>query len=108
MTVLLIHTDAEIGVMLCQGFSEKNTFFILSNQLRQIFDDLYRSHILGRDKMGSSTLYNTPAVMWATLQSHEIISEFLKHKIKHQLSITSIFVHFIVTAKILVPLQEIS
>ena len=34
--------------------------------------------------------------------------EFSKHEIKHRPSITSIFVRFIITAKILEPLQEIS
>ena len=104
---LIIHTDAEISIMLCQGFSEENILSLLSNHMRHIFDDLYRDHILGRDKLGSSTVDKTSAILWDTLQSHELMSEFSKHDIKRHPSITFIFVCFIITANILEPLQEI-
>ena len=45
--------------------------------------------------------------MWDTLQSHELILEFSKHQIKYHPSITSIFVRFLITAKISEALQEI-
>ena len=70
MMTLLIHTDAEVHILLCQGFLEKQIRSLLSDQLRQIFDDLYRVRILGRNKLGSSTMDNTDSILWATLQSH--------------------------------------
>ena len=105
MMTLLIHTDVEIRILLCQGFSDKNILSLLSYQLRQIFDDLYWVRIMGRDKLGYSTVGEIDYILWNTLQSHEVMAEFSKHKIKHHPSITSIFVCFLVTAKISEPLQ---
>ena len=59
----MIHTYAEIDILLCQGFSDKNILSIQSDQMRQIFDDLYWSHIMGRDKMEYSIVYDTAAIM---------------------------------------------
>ena len=64
--------DAEISILLCQVFSEKQIFSLLSNQLRRVFDNLYRARILGRDKLGSSTMDSTATIMWDMLQSHEV------------------------------------
>ena len=50
IVVLLIYMDAEISIILCQGFSEKNNFYLLSYHMRQIFYELYRDWILGRYK----------------------------------------------------------
>ena len=79
----------------------------LSNHPRQIFDYLYWDHILGRYKLVSSTVDKTDPILWATLQSHEVMVEFSKHNIKCHPSITSIFFRFLITANILEPLQEI-
>ena len=46
--------------------------------------------------------------MLATLHSHEIMAEFSKHEIKRHTSIKYIFVCFLITAKILELLQDIS
>ena len=105
---LQINTDAEIIIMLYQGFSEKNILSLLSNQLRQIFYDLYRVCILGRDRLGSSTVDETTAILWATLQIHKVMADFSKHAIKRQPSITSIFVRFLIKSKTSEPLKEIS
>ena len=64
---LLIHTDVEVRILLCQGFLEKQIRSLLSDQLRQIFDDLYRVRILGSNKLGSSTVDKTASILWATL-----------------------------------------
>ena len=92
--------------MSCQGLSEKNILSLLSNHLRQIFDDLYRAQIMGRNKLGSSTVDKTTTILWATIQSHEVMANFYRHNIKRHHSITSIFVRFLITAKILEPLQD--
>ena len=42
-------------------------------------------------------------MMWSTLHSHEVVADFYKHKITCYPSITSIFVHFLDTAKIYEP-----
>ena len=102
---LLINMYAEIRILLCQGFSEKNILSILSDQTRQIFDDLYLVSIMGRDKLSSSTVDKTATILWATLHIHEVMAEFSKHDIKRHPSITFIFVRFLITAKIYDPLQ---
>ena len=63
---------------------------------------------MGRGKLGSSTIEETSVILWDTLQSHDVMAEFSKHGIKRHPSVTSIFVCFLITAKILEPLQEIS
>ena len=105
--MLLIHTDADIGIMLCQGFSEKNILSLLSNHIRQIFDDLYQARILGRDKLGSSTVDKTVTFIWAMFQINEVMAEFFKQGIKRHPSITSIFIRLLITSNIYEPLQEI-
>ena len=65
-TTLLIITDAEINILMCQGFSEK-IFSLLSKQLRKTFDGLYWARILVREKLGSSNVGKTTTIMWATL-----------------------------------------
>ena len=107
MMTPLIYTDAETIILSCQEFSEENILPLLSDQLRHIFGDLYWARILGRDKLGSSTVDKTAKILWATLQSHEVMAKFSKHEIKRHLSITSIFVCFIITANLSEPLQEI-
>ena len=107
MRILLIHMDAEIIIMSCQGFSEKNILSLLSDKLRQIFDDLCQARILGGGGLGSSTTYNTTSILWYVLHIHEVMAEFSKHNIKRQTSITSIFVRFLITAKIYDTLQKI-
>ena len=59
-----IHMDEEISILSCQGFSEKNNLSLLSNHLRQIFDDLYQARIMERDKLGSFNLDETAVVLW--------------------------------------------
>ena len=108
MITLVLHTDVEIRIMLCHGFSDKNILSVLSNHLRQVFDDLYWASIMGRENYVSSTVDEIPAILWTTLQSHEVMSEFYKHEIKIHPSITSIFVRFFSTANISEPLQGIS
>ena len=76
--------------------------------MRHIFDDLYQACIMGRGDLGSSTLYETATILWETLQIHEVMVEFSKPDIKRLPSITSIFVRFLITAKILEPIKEIS
>ena len=49
----------------------------------------------------------TPSILWAMLQSHEVMEEFSKHKIKQHPSITSIFFRFLITTNIYEPLQDI-
>ena len=107
MMKLLVHTDAEISIMSCQGLSDKSTLSLLSDQLMHIFDDFYRARIMGRGKLGSSTVDETATILRAVLQSHEVMVEFSKHNIKCHPSITSIFFRFLITANILEPLQEI-
>ena len=82
MMIVIIQTDAEISILLCQGFSEKNILSLLSNQLREIFDDLYWGLILERGKMAYFNVDETAAMLWGTLQSHEVVTDFSKHKIK--------------------------
>ena len=53
---LLIHKDADIRILSCQGFSYKNIISLFSNQMRDTFDSLYQYRILGQDKLGSSTV----------------------------------------------------
>ena len=91
MMTLLIHTDAEISILPCQGFSEKNILSLLSDQPGNIFDELYQACILGREKLVSSTVDNTTTILWAVTQSHEVMEKFSKHKIKRHPSITSKF-----------------
>ena len=107
MMMFLIHIDAEISILSCQWFLEKNILSLLSDQLMQNFDDLYWARILGREKFVSSTVDDTATILWATIQSHELMVELSKHDIKLYPSITSIFVRILITAKILEPLQEI-
>ena len=90
-----------------KGYQIKNLISLLSDQMRQIFDDMYWARILGRDMLGSSTMDETAAILWAVLNSHEVMSEFYKYKIKRHLSIKSIFVRFLITTNISEPLQEI-
>ena len=87
---------------------KENILSLLSEQLRHIFDDLYQACIIVRDKLVSSTVEKTSVILWDTLQSHEVMAEFSKHDIKRHPSITVIFVCFLITAKILEPLQDIS
>ena len=92
-------------------YSAKDSYIILSllsDHLRHIFENLYRSHILGKNNLGSSTVYETSAIFWAMLQSYEVMSELSKQDIKRHPFITYIFFLFLVTANILEPLQEIS
>ena len=90
-----------------KGYQIKNLISLLSDHMRQIFDDMYWAWILGRDMLGSSTMDETAAILWAVLNSHEVMSEFYKYKIKRHLSIKSIFVRFLITTNISEPLQEI-
>ena len=104
---LLICIDAEISILLCQGFLEKNTICLLSDKLGHIFDYLYRASILGQDYLGYPTVYNISTMMWATFQSHETMEDFYKHKMILHLSIKSIFFYFLITDTVFEPLQEI-
>ena len=70
---LTIHRNAEVRIFLCQWFSEKKVLYYLSNQSRYIFDDLYWSLIPGRYKLGSYTVDKNAAIIWAMLQSHEVM-----------------------------------
>ena len=72
--------------------TEKNTPSLLSDQLRQNFDDMYQACIMGIEKLVFSTVEKTSVILWDTLQSHEVMAEFSKHEIKRHPSITSIFV----------------
>ena len=105
---LLIHMDVEIRILLCKLFSEKKILYLLSDQTRKIFDNLYQARILCRDKLRSSTVEKTAAILWDRILSYEVIMKLSKHKIKRHPFITSIFVRFLITAKILEPLQETS
>ena len=67
MMTLLIHTDVEISVLSCQGFSYNIIFSLLSDQLRHISDNLYQARIMGRDKLISSTVDETASIMWSTI-----------------------------------------
>ena len=69
--------------------------------------DLYQDRILGRNKLGSSTVENTAVIMWDTLHSHEVMADFSKHKIKHHPYIKFIFVRFLIAAKIYGQFQNI-
>ena len=62
---------------------------------------------MGRGKLGYFTVEETAIILSATLQSHEVMAEFSKHKIKLHTSITSIFFRFLITSNILEPLQDI-
>ena len=59
------------------------------------------------DKLGSSTIYDTAAMLWVTLHSCEVMEDFYKHDIKRHPSITSVSIHFLSTANIYEPLQKI-
>ena len=50
MMALLIYTEYDIRILSCQGFSEKNTLYLLYDKLKQIFDNLYCDWVLGREK----------------------------------------------------------
>ena len=80
---------------------------LLSDQLRQMFDNLYWARIIGRNKLVSSTVYKSYTIMCSTLQSHEVMVEFPKHEMKRHPYTKSIFVCFIITSNIYEPLQEI-
>ena len=73
--------------------------------MRHILYDLYQARIMGRDKLGYSIVDETANILWATLQSHEVMAEFTKHNIKRHPSIKFIYVRFLITAKIYGPLQ---
>ena len=105
--MLLIHTDAENSILLCHGFSEKNILSLLSKHTRQIFDNLYQDQVLSRDNLGSFTLDDTTAMMWATFHSHEVMTDFSEREIECHPSFTSIFVRSLITSNISEPLQEI-
>ena len=79
MVPLRIHMDADSSIISCQGFSEKKILYLLSDHLRQIFDDLYWARILGRDNLGSSIVDNTATILWVMLQSNEVMAEFYKN-----------------------------
>ena len=108
MMMLLIHTNEDTSIILCQGFSEKTILSLLSDQLRHIFDNLYQDSIMRRNKFGSSTVDETATIMLSTLLIHEVMADFSKHEIKHHPSITFKFVRFLIMAKIYEPLQDIS
>ena len=105
---ILIYTDAEIIIILCQGFSDKNILSLLSDQLKHIFDDLYRDQMMMQYKLGFSTVDDTTEILWSTFQSHYVMAEFSKHAIKCHSSLTSIFARSLIKANISEPLQEIS
>ena len=57
--------------------------------------------------MVSSNVETTTAILWNTIQIHEVMAGLYKHKIKRHPSITSIFVCFLIKCNISEPLQEI-
>ena len=69
------------------------------------FDDFYRASIIGRGKSGSYTVEETAAILWDTLQSHQLMVDFSKYEIKCHPSITYIFVCFLIEANIYEPLK---
>ena len=79
---ILIHTYSEVSILYCQGFSKKNILYLLSKKLRQMFENLYCAYVLGRDKLGLSTVDKTDTMLWATtLQIHEVMADFFKYEI---------------------------
>ena len=86
MVALIMNADADSSILLCQRFSEKNILSLLADQMRHMFYDLYQDRILGRNKLGSSTVENTAVIMWDTLHSHEVMADFSKHKINTTLT----------------------
>ena len=73
--------------------------------MRKIFDNMYWDRFLGQGKSGYSTVDEASAMLLVTLQIHEVMAEFYKHKRKIHPSITYIFVGFLVTDNISEPLQ---
>ena len=74
----------------------------------QIFDNLYCALVLGRKILGSSTVDETATMLWDTLQSHDGMSDFVKHEIQFHHSINYIFVWFLIMAKMSELIQEIT
>ena len=64
---LIINTNADIIILPCQGFLEKNILSLLSNQMSKLFDNLERDFIMGREKLGYSTVENNLIILWAML-----------------------------------------
>ena len=75
--------------------------------MRHILYDLYQARIMGRDKLGYSIVDETANILWATLQSHELMAEFSKNEIKRYPYVTYMFFRFLTTDKISEPLQDI-
>ena len=63
MMDLLIHDDAEISIMTCQGFPNNKILSLLSDQWRKCFDDLYCDRVIGRYKLDSTAVEETSAIM---------------------------------------------
>ena len=62
--------------------------------------EFIKSRVFGRDKLDSMYVEDTAAILWDTIQSHEVMEEFSKNYGKHHPYITSIFVRLLITAKI--------
>ena len=88
-------------------FLRENILSLLSDHLRQDFDDFYWDYILGRDKLSAYNVEDTAVIILSTLHSHEVMVELYKNEINSHPSITSIFVCLLITANIYEPLQDI-
>jgi len=75
--------------------SDKNVLLLLSNQVVQIFDDLFElrstaSHVDPANKVVMASQY-----AWVTLRAHGCMNEYLKHKFRHHPAISGTFVRFL-------------
>ena len=60
-----------------------------------------------QNKLDYISVEDTAEILWAVIQSHEVMEDFSKHDTKHHPYITSIFVRLIIITKIYETLQEI-
>lgn len=93
MMMLLRHTDSEVSILQGHGFEEKDILSLLSDQMRQVFDDMYHARVTGKDKLGQGdTVHTAASFVWATLQSHVVMANYAYHDFRRHPSITFIFV----------------
>lgn len=90
MMMLLRHTDAKIHTLRSQEFDQKEIMGLLSDQMRQIFDDMYAARVIARGRTTKDDPVQTVAgYIWAILQAHVVMAEYASHDIRRHPSISS-------------------
>jgi hypothetical protein len=91
---LAAYIEDELIMLLSFDLKEKQVLLLLSNQMVQICDDLFKFR--GQAMNNDNTAKGTPACYaWVTFQALDCMEGYLRDQFRHHPAINSTFIHFL-------------